>query len=267
MRIEFVNEVDDHRLRVLFPTRVRADAVWAEDHFDVVRRPIRIPTGDGWNEAPYPTKHLGGFVYLGDAHRGFGVIGGDVTEYEVMDDPDRTLALTLVRSVGWLARHDLERRRDRAGPTHATPDAQCHGTHVVRFAVCTGRGDWDHTEIMRQATLFAVPARAVAVRSRSGVLPPRLSLFHVTPASLVVSAVKPRDRGVGAVIRVWNPSTSPMHGRITFGIPIAAAALLNLGESVQRWLSVRDNGVDLELRGNEIATIGITANGGDHDPA
>ncbi|GAG69611.1 unnamed protein product, partial [marine sediment metagenome] len=47
-------------------------------------------------------------------------------EYEIIPD-NNTIALTLVRSVGWLSRGDLEYKKGNAGPSFATPEAQCLG--------------------------------------------------------------------------------------------------------------------------------------------
>ena len=101
------NTARDHRLRVLFPTGVRAEEAWAGGAFDVLRRPIEVPNGEGWAEAPYPTKHFRPFVYLGDGARGLALVTRGLPEYEVLGDGEGTMALTLLRCVGWLSRHPL----------------------------------------------------------------------------------------------------------------------------------------------------------------
>jgi len=56
-RIEFNTKFDnrtcDHRLRVEFPTDIKTDYVYAEGHFDVVKRSINIPDSEGWKEKAY----------------------------------------------------------------------------------------------------------------------------------------------------------------------------------------------------------------------
>jgi len=53
-RIEFKTKFDnkacDHRLRVEFPTAIKTDYVYAEGHFEVVKRSINLPDSEGWKE-------------------------------------------------------------------------------------------------------------------------------------------------------------------------------------------------------------------------
>ena len=260
-RIQFVNWAKDHRLRVLFPTGIKADVTRAEEHFDLVERPIRVPGGDGWSEAPYPTKHLDRFVYLADGSRGFAVLSGGVTEYEVLDDPTHTIALTLVRSVGWLARHDLARRVDRAGPNIATPEAQCLGPHAVAFALTTAV---DLPELLRQSALFVLPARGVPVTHRSGSLPPRMSFIEVSPRSLAVTAVKPGEDAELIVVRVVNLAPTPAVGRLRTGFPLGRAVRLNLNEEIVEVLPTARHAVEFLAAGKGIVTIGLSPKEGLH---
>ena len=253
-RIRFVNRAKDHRLRALFPTGIHADVNRAEEHFDLVERPIRVPDGSGWSEAPYPTKHLDRFVYLADEDRGFAVLSGGVTEYEVIDDQARTLALTLVRSVGWLARRDLVRRVDRAGPSIATPEAQCLGPHETAFAITT---TIDLPELLRQSALFSFPARAVPAPSGRK-LPPQGSLIEVSPKSLAVTAVKPGEDAEIIVVRVVNLAPIPAQGRLQAGFPLGRAVRLNLNEEIVGVLATDGDKVEFPIAGKEIVTIGLS---------
>ena len=253
-RVKFINAAKDHRLRVLFPTGVRTDVSRAAEHFDLVERPIHVPDGSGWSEAPYPTKHLDRFVYLADGERGFAVLSGGVTEYEVIDDQARTLALTLLRSVGWLARRDLVRRVDRAGPIIPTPEAQCLGPHEVAFAITT---TVDLPELLRQSALFSFPARAVPAPS-GGKLPPQGSLIEVSPKSLAVTAVKPGEDVDIIVVRVVNLASEPIQGRLKAGFPLNRAVRLNLNEEIIDVLSIFGNAVEFPVAGKEIVTIGLS---------
>ena len=254
-RIEFVNAAKDHRLRVLFPTGIRTDVSRAAEHFDLVKRPIQIPAGDGWSEAPYSTKHLDRFVYLADGKRGFAVLSGGVSEYEVLDDQARTVALTLVRSIGWLARRDLVRRVDEAGPIIPTPEAQCLGPHIVEFALTT---TFDLPALLRQSALFNLPARAVPVRPHPGILPPRAGFLSVLPKSLAVTAVKPAEDADLIVVRVVNLAEEPVQGRLETGFPLDRAVRLNLNEEPLEVLQPNGDAVAFPVPGKRIVTLGLS---------
>ncbi len=256
--VSYTNTVRDHRLRVLFPSGVDADDVHVDESFDIVTRKIAVPRGEGWNEAPYPTKHVDRFLYLADASRGFALITKGLSEYEVINDKLRTVALTLIRGVGSLARRDLNNRKDSAGPVRATPEAQSLGPHTCEFALYTYRGRYEDSELLRQASLFIAAPRIMAKGRVSGDLPGRLSFFSVTPSSIEVTALKNAEGRDAAVLRLFNPTDREQRGVIRFLGSIKRAFLLNLNEDV---LSPIPHGSEKELEvvlhTREIKTIGV----------
>jgi hypothetical protein len=135
-RVEFTTTIDnraeDHRLRVLFaaPGGSNDTTIRAEGHFAVVPRTVRpVWTGAAWYEPPALTGHTSGAVAAGDLV----VLGRGLPEYEAIPTRDGLdLALTLLRCIGWLSRDDLATRPGGAGPTIATPGAQCIGESTVR---------------------------------------------------------------------------------------------------------------------------------------
>jgi mannosylglycerate hydrolase len=131
------NVVKDHRLRVLFPTGLRSDHCFAEEPFDVARLPITEEPFSEQLPERFRELMLAGrytqlmnqhpfqnFVDYSDGEQGVAIISRRVTEFEVLPD-NGTIALTLLRSVGWLARSDLLTRVGDVGPHIFTPEAQC----------------------------------------------------------------------------------------------------------------------------------------------
>ncbi|WJH34031.1 hypothetical protein N6H14_29380 [Paenibacillus sp. CC-CFT747] len=107
VRTEWDNTVQDHRLRALFPLGSPAAVSHAESHFDVVERPVAIDeTGHGWPETFVPQKPQQGFVSVNAVGKGLTVANKGLPEFEVLDDGRTTVALTLLRAVGWLSRED-----------------------------------------------------------------------------------------------------------------------------------------------------------------
>jgi mannosylglycerate hydrolase len=256
--VSYTNTVRDHRLRVLFPCGVDTDEVHVDENFDVVTRKIAVPRGEGWNEAPYPTKHVDRFLYLSDGKKVFALIPKGLPEYEVIDDKLRTVALTLIRGVGSLARRDLRNRRDSAGPVRATPEAQSLGSHTFEFAVYTSSGRYDGAELLRQASTFIAPPRIVSKMRARGDLPTRLSFFSVNPSVLEVTALKPAEESGMAVLRLFNPTEEEQCGVIWFYCPIKRAFLLNLNEEILSPISQSsEKELEITLRAKQIRTIGI----------
>jgi len=257
-RTTFENRVTDHRLRVLFLTGVKADTVQVEENFDVATRSITVSQGIGWKEAPYPTKHFNRFLYLSDHKKGFGLISKGLPEYEVLDNAERTVALTLLRAVGSLARHDLNNRRDAAGPVFSTPEAQCLGKHTFEYAAYTHSGYWKKSEMLRQANLFITPPRIIAKGKERGELPEQLSFFDVQPYTLEISAIKKAESGELSVLRIYNPTDQDVEGTVNFWQDIKEAQLMNLKEEeVEQLTPFSNTSLKIAFGKKEIKTIAV----------
>jgi alpha-mannosidase len=260
-RVEFETTVDnraqDHRLRVHFPTPIVTDRSWAEGHFDVVERPIALPTGTaGWAEQPTGCQPQLGFVDVSDGRRGLMLLNRGLPEYEALAGQGQgvTLALTLLRCVGWLSRGDLHNRQAHAGPAEPTPEAQCPGVHTFQYALVPHAGNY--LTSMREAEAFNAPLRAVSTPAHDGPLPSQGSFLDLSPAAVVVSAVKPPQEGEGLIVRLYNAAPLPVQARLKLWRPFHEAALVPLAEGAPlRVLAADADTVTFPLRGKEIATL------------
>ncbi len=215
------NRAKDHRLRVLFPTGLAAaEYSWSEGQFDVLRRPIARPSPEGWKEPPYPTNPMWNFVDVFDGEKGFAVLNDGLTEYEVIEDSARTIAITLLRAFGKFV---------YARPT---PGSQCLGEHTYRFALIPHEGCWRASELPRRTAEFLTPFQAVESAPTRGALPPERSFLRLDPpGALVLSGVKRGEDGESLIVRFWNPSEEvTVEGALTFGSPAVSAEWVTLEE-------------------------------------
>jgi alpha-mannosidase len=157
--VEIENRRPDHRVRLLVPADTSGGA-WAGTAFGAVRRPYRRPGADSGLEFDLPTDPARLWVDSG----GVAVLLAGPFEYELIDG---AIAVTLLRSVGWLSRADLHHRPGHAGPGVATPGAQMLGLHRFELAVYRHEESWEDALVPRQAEVFAhplVPAPAADLR-------------------------------------------------------------------------------------------------------
>ena len=128
------NAAKDHRLRVFCETSTRALTHVAGTHFAWLDRETRVSGRSGWIEQPTAERCAHEIVAVRGATRGL-VAGLDgLRDYAVLHDGG-TIALTLLRAVGWLSRGDLPERRGHAGPALETPSAQCQGPQRFRYCL------------------------------------------------------------------------------------------------------------------------------------
>src|SRR4029077_14234228 len=98
------NPADDHRLRLLFPTGRPVTSFHAATTFDVAARTTSRPDDARWvHHAPATFAHQGWV-----SANGLTVVAPGLPEAEVT--AEGTIAITLLRAVGWLARFDLHSR-------------------------------------------------------------------------------------------------------------------------------------------------------------
>jgi mannosylglycerate hydrolase len=199
-RVEFVttfeNRSSDHRFRIVFPTP-ESRHVRVEGHFAVLRRPVGVPdVGPGWTEPPAATHHTLGAVEAA----GVAVFGRGLPEYEARpSDSGSEIAVTLLRSVGWLSREDLPTRPGHAGPGIPTPEAQCLGTHRFEYSLALV-GEIGDADLVSRSQDYRFPLLA----GPEGVeLDGRLRLEG---DGFCFSTLKAAEDGEGCVLRVYNPA-------------------------------------------------------------
>jgi mannosylglycerate hydrolase len=217
LRVRVENGAADHRLRLLFPSGAAAERARAATTFGVASRATAPRDGSRWlHPAPATFPHQG-WVSVNDLT----VVAPGLPEAEAR--PDGTIAITLVRAVGWIARYDLATRPVPAGPAMPIAGAQALGTIEARLALLAGADP----VAARDAELGL---RAV-VAGDAPVLAAGRSLLALEPPALVLSAVKPAEDGAGVVVRVLNPTDEVAAAVLRFGFPVRTVEAIRLDET------------------------------------
>jgi alpha-mannosidase len=266
-RLKVDNRASDHRLRVLFPTGAGAvTESRADSAFAVVSRPARRPEpAVPMPEAPVNTAPLQSFVDAGDGKVGMTVLSEGLMEYEVVadgrSDEGARIALTVVRSVGWLSREDLQTRTGNAGPSLETPGAQCLDEYEFRFAFAPRAEPPSESGLCDLGRAFLAPPSVVVGTHGSTsdfLLPGRYSFLSVDcepPRGIAVSALKKADDRDSVVMRVFNPGQGTVQGQASSGRGITTAFRTNLREQRQEALSVNGGRVAVSIARGKIATL------------
>jgi mannosylglycerate hydrolase len=263
-RIEIETAIDnraaDHRLRVIVPTGIAAAVEIADDAAGIDVRGLSVPDGADWEEPPPATRPHQQFVAVEDGGRGFAVAAIGLHEHEVRTDG--TIALTLLRCVGWLGRSTGVPRKGVAGPAIATPDAQCLGTHRFRYAFIPYTPPWNRARVWEPAAELGVPLIAAQVMGgagppgNGGTLPARRSFLEVSPRTIRVTAVKPAEDRSGIVVRLQNLSGQRANAVVETPWEITEAAEVNMNEENRRMLQrAAPHRVELAIEPNAIATL------------
>ena len=251
-RLEVVNDARDHRVRALFPLPFAVSGSNADTAFHVTARTLEAEGGvHEHGLATFPSRR---WVDTSDGDNGLAILHRGTPEYEIAGG--RAIAVTLLRSVGWLSRQGMAYRAGPAGPAIPTPGAQLPGTHAFDLAVYPHAGDWRGGDVHAAWEAFALPLRAAPVRG--GMLTPRGSALSIEPHTIELSALHAAADGV--TCRIYNASDEEVIARARFGEPLrfARARLVGiLGD--ERGAVARDGeAFVVPLRPWEIATLSLT---------
>ncbi len=262
--LEFDNEALDHRLRAVFPTGVAADTITSDGHFMLNERPIDTGSHDDWVQPPPATVPQQEFSLVSDGAAGLAVLNRGLPEIEASRDAAgrAVLSLTLLRAVGWLSRDDFPTRRSQnAGPTLFTPEAQCAGRQVFRYAVAPLAGDVYDSGLPALSKRWRVPPltrQGVEDGMREG----GASLLSHSSERVRVSAVKRHESRDTLIVRLCNLSDGRVDETLTLGRRAAGAWRTNLLEERGSELAIGGGyQVALALGAHEIATVEIEFGG------
>ena len=272
IRTHGTNTARDHRLRALFPLGRAVELSKAESAFCVVGRPVAVDEVErGSAEPAVPEFPQQTFASVDAGGRGLTIANRGLSEASVADDGSGTVALTLIRAVGYLSRGDLLSRIEGAGPVMPTPEAQMEGPFEAEYSIIPHAGSWSAAGAHREAHAFNArllsidlpgsrPATDPWRRRPTGVaadLPGRASFLEVE-GDVEISAMKRAEDRDELVVRLLNESADPRPARIR---PIrrgAVARRLNLAEEPAERLDIGADGwISIELGAWELATIGI----------
>lgn len=250
VQVDFDNGVRDHWLRAIFPTGIATQTVFADTHYDLVERAIEHPGDTGWIERFRGTAPAHAVVDLHDAHGGLTLLTQGLFEYEVFDDAERTLALSLVRSF-WIKLQVSEEKLE------VLPDqgVQCPGPQCFRYALLPHAGDAVASDALRWAQRHSQPLRAAQITPNDGVLPAEVGLLTVDGVGLVVTAVKRAEHADATVVRLFNCGTQPSQGRIRFGANAVRVQTARLDETPEAEISCAGDAAELTVPPKKIVTL------------
>jgi alpha-mannosidase len=256
LEVRVENRARDHRLRAVFPTGIAARTVLSDGHFLVNERPVDAEPHPEWLQPPAGTVPQQELSAVEDGARGLAVFARGLPEVEPVRAADGTvsLALTLLRCVGWLSRDDFPtRRRMNAGPTIPTPEAQCLGSHAFRLAVLPYEGAWCAAGVKRASRLWRTPV--LAVQGVSDLHVPGAWLVEAPCDPLCVTAVKKHEERDTLVVRLVNLSGERAAGALTLGREVARAWRADLLEARLGGIPTSGREVLVALGPHEVLTV------------
>lgn len=251
--VRFDNRATHHRLRAMFPTRIEGSTCHAESAFDVVERDTVFGPSSPWYGTSHVTYPQQRFVDVSDGRAGLAILNPGLREYEITQDEDRAIALTLMRayevslstvSKCWEQLPDMKL-------------AQAQGAHEFTYRIYPHAGDWAKGGVLREADVFCAPMEVAQAGRHEGDLPKSKGFLEIQPAQLALSAYKRTEDGQGWVLRLFNPSAEAVDGQIVFPEPVRSAEWVSLEEEAQETAATRGNEISVRVDPKKIVTLKV----------
>ena len=185
------NQMKDHRLRVLFPTKLHVEHHEADSIFEVVKLPNHV--SKSW-ENPTNPQHQQAFVNIHDEEYGVTVGNFGLNEYEVTEDGQ--IAVTLLRSVGELGDWGY----------FPTPEAQCLGEHRFNYSIEL-HGPEEKFSTYLHAYAAQIPFSTQQIKHHEGTLISKQQYLTIKSETFAITALKRSKFSDKVVVRGFNMSS------------------------------------------------------------
>jgi len=255
IRVEGENRAKNHRLRLRFNTDLSGAATIADAAFHPMSRtPLKLSYDEQLMEHVIASAPLHRWVARFTADQGATIFSDGLAEYESHDDG--SVAVTLVRAVGALSRHDLPERPGHAGWPADTPTAQSLRPYSAEFAIALhGPDSPDVRDYIEQlADDVLLPIRGETLRSNL-LEPSEVSGIELSGDGLVFSSAKPAQRAGWIALRCVNRRDVSVRGTWRFSRAIAEAVRARLDETPEATLSLNGKSVVFEAAPKELVTV------------
>lgn len=258
LHTRITNTARDHRLRLNFPAGLHgAKHVDVESAYAVEQRPIQwTQTGDN-AETFYAFQPMQNFIDVSDGKTGLALLNRGIREYEVKDDRERTIAMTLLRT----------QRAYMTANEDMTPDefAQHRGQHALGtldydYALYPHAGGWREARVLQAAYAHKVMMNAIQGLPRGGgTLPVTASFFGIAPAdNLAFSAFKQSQDGSAYVLRFWNTGGEAVDAVIRPLFPVESAVNARLDETPLETLPLDGGAIRCSVPPHKVVTLLMT---------
>lgn len=238
-----------HRLRALFPTCLQTDCYYTKTPFDMQKWAI---TPEDWSHfceeetGVFPSQ---GVTFLSDEKNGFALYTKGLYEVGVLDQEDRTLAVTLFRSFP----HETGTFEADMSNLHREMAFE----YAIDFSCATP------CEALIKSEIWKLPVKAVSEKKHDGVLPNSQSFLSIESESeAVVLSALIRDGAflsdrLADVIRLYDGSGKGEKGYLIFAKNVVEAYYLDLNGQCIKKAEIKSGKIIFEIEKNAIVTIGF----------
>jgi alpha-mannosidase len=236
-RLEFATTVDwqerGKMLRAKFPVAVRGTESVSEVQFGHIRRPAHRGTSWDWSKYEIPALK---WIDLADRQYGVALLKDCKYGHRVIDG---VMDIHLLRS-----------------PSYPDPVADL-GAHEFTYALYPHRGDHIEGGVIKAAYEMNYPVIVHQGTGWTGAQEVAFSFVKCDGENVIVEAVKKAEDSNDVIVRCYEAHGIESETRVSFGVEVTRAELVNLLEETIEPLDVKGNAVILRCRPFEIKSVRV----------
>ena len=99
-----------------------------------------------------------------------------------------------------------------------------------------------------------LPLKTAQAGKGGGTLPKQNAFLEIQPAQLVLTAMKKCEHRDSLVVRLFNPTSEDLEGKISINLPVTEAWLTNMNEERREQLKVSGQNIHLQVGHKKILT-------------
>lgn len=246
-RTTFINKAKDHRLRAHIRTNIKADSIVTDSTFGVTERQIVKDNSQVAHKPQMNVFPLQTFAGVNGEQETLLLMTRGLTEVEaVMEKDEVNLALTLLRSVGWLKRGDDD---DSGIPVKG---AQYERDISVEYAILPVEAN-NPAAMIQAGQTYTAPLQVFQYEEKPE--PATNSYLTFNSDKAVMTALKPPLSGQGWIVRFVNPTNEEVSGTLTTHSKLKSAKLVNLAEEDEAEYTITKNTINVKIAPHKIHTL------------
>lgn len=253
LKTKLNNQIRDHKLWVNFPTYVTdAKTADSESAWDVASRTINYRDHKDNFEGFFAFQPMQNFVSVSDKKTGFAFMSKGLREYEVEDDENRTLKITLIRTqrAYMTANSQMSKEElDQYTGQHS------FGEMFYEYAVYPHQGNWFDANLIQEAYGYKVPIKAIQGVTHNGHLEDTGEFITITPQnkSVMTSCIKTTKDGI--IVRLWNTTKEKQEVTVKTILPVKEIEHVDFDESFIEKLPYEDGKTSFTLNPAKVYTL------------
>jgi len=236
-RTTLTNNAEDHRLRAHIRTGFKAQHIYTDSAFAIAEQ----NTAQHHYTGPWPMHSL---CSAHDSNRGIALFTRGLQEVESIEQNEQTtLALTVLRAVGWL-------NKPQKIPAKG---AQLPGQCTAEFMLLPVDPRPDLARLMQISQSYQTPLRAYQYASAPQSA--QRSYLHLESDRAVMTALKPRQEGSGWIVRLLNPTKDATEAKVQVYGKLRRVTQVNMAEQMQSELEAENNQLSAALKPHQTLTL------------